>query len=61
MVTSRWKSWLLKPVDPFFKNEGAGAAIPVKITGTKSEPKFGLDLHHKTSAEKDHPPVKRQP
>ena len=45
MATSRWKSWLLKPADPFFKKEGAGAAIPVKITGTKSEPKFGLDLH----------------
>ena len=45
MVTSRWKSWLLKPADPFFKKEGAGAAIPVKITGTKSEPKFGLDVH----------------
>ena len=47
MVASRWKSLLLKPVDPFFKKNGAGAEIPVKITGTKSAPKFGLDLHHK--------------
>jgi hypothetical protein len=46
MVASRWKSWLLKPVDPFFKGKDGqgGAEIPVKITGTKSEPKFGLDL-----------------
>jgi hypothetical protein len=47
MVASRWKSILLKPVDPFFKKDGAGAEIPVKISGTKSAPKFGLDLGHK--------------
>ncbi|CAN5594214.1 hypothetical protein BH10ACI4_BH10ACI4_29230 [soil metagenome] len=49
MVASRWKSWLLKPVDPFFKGKDGqgGAEIPVKITGTKSEPKFGLDLGRK--------------
>jgi hypothetical protein len=47
MVASKWKSILLKPVDPFFKKNGAGAEIPVKISGTKSAPKFGLDLRHK--------------
>ena len=47
MVASRWKSILLKPVDPFFHKDGAGAEIPVKITGTKEAPKFGLDLRHK--------------
>jgi hypothetical protein len=47
MVASKWKSILLKPVDPFFQKDGAGAEIPVKISGTKSAPKFGLDLHHK--------------
>jgi hypothetical protein len=47
MVASKWKSILLKPVDPFFKKDGAGAEIPVKISGTKSAPKFGLDLGHK--------------
>ena len=47
MVASKWKSILLKPVDPFFKKNGAGAEIPVKISGTKSAPKFGLDLGHK--------------
>lgn len=46
MVTSKWKSLLLKPVDPFFTKDGAGAVIPVKISGTQSEPKFGLNLHH---------------
>jgi hypothetical protein len=47
MVASKWKSILLKPVDPFFKKNGAGAEIPVKVSGTRSAPKFGLDLHHK--------------
>src|SRR5271155_916957 len=47
MVASKWKSLLLKPVDPFFKKDGVGAEIPVKVSGTKSAPKFGLDLHHK--------------
>jgi hypothetical protein len=51
MVGSKWKSLLLKPVDPFFKKDGAGAVIPVKVSGTRSAPKFGLDLGHKDAAE----------
>ncbi|SNS45269.1 AsmA-like C-terminal region [Granulicella rosea] len=47
MVASGWKSFLLKAVDPFFKGENGGSQIPVHISGTKSEPKFGLDLHYK--------------
>jgi hypothetical protein len=43
-MTTGWKSILLKPVDPFFHKHGAGAEIPFKITGTRAEPKFGLDL-----------------
>jgi hypothetical protein len=46
-MTSGWKSILLKPVDPFFSKNGAGAQVPVKITGTQSEPHFGLDFGHK--------------
>jgi len=49
MVASKWKSILLKPVDPFFKKNGAGAEIPVKVSGTRSAPKFGLDLKHKAA------------
>ncbi|MFL6448049.1 MAG: hypothetical protein ACJ746_10230 [Bryobacteraceae bacterium] len=47
MVASRWKSLLLRPISPFFKGPNGGAAIPVKITGTRSAPKFGLDLFRK--------------
>ena len=46
MVTG-WKSVLLKPVDPFFKKDGAGTEVPIKITGTKSEPHIGLNFGHK--------------
>jgi hypothetical protein len=47
MVASRWKSWALKIADPFFHKDGAGAEIPVKVTGTNTAPKFGLDIGHK--------------
>jgi hypothetical protein len=46
MVTG-WKSILLKPVDPFFSKEGAGTEVPIKVSGTRSEPHFGLDFGHK--------------
>ncbi len=49
-MTTGWKSILLKPVDPFFHKHGAGAEIPFKITGTRSEPHFGLDLGHDHSS-----------
>jgi hypothetical protein len=52
MVTG-WKSILLKPADPFFSKHGAGTEIPVKITGTKSEPHFGADFGRKDEDEKD--------
>ncbi len=46
MVATRWKSWMLKVADPFFHKNGAGAEIPVKVTGTNTSPKFGLDIGH---------------
>ncbi|MEO8051792.1 MAG: AsmA-like C-terminal region-containing protein [Acidobacteriota bacterium] len=48
MVASPWKSLLLKTISPFFGKKGGGAEIPISIDGTKSEPKFGLDVfpHH---------------
>jgi hypothetical protein len=55
MVTG-WKSILLKPADPFFSKHGAGTEIPVKITGTKSEPHFGADFGHKDKNDADKTP-----
>ncbi len=42
-----WKSVLLKPVDHHFSKDGAGTELPVRITGTQSEPHFSLDFKHK--------------
>jgi hypothetical protein len=42
MVTG-WKRWILKPVDPFFANHGAGTYLHIKVDGTSHRPKFGLD------------------
>jgi hypothetical protein len=52
-MTTGWKSILLKPVDPFFRKNGAGTQLPFKVTGTRSEPHFGLDFHHKAESRKD--------
>jgi hypothetical protein len=45
-MTTGWKSLLLKPVDRFFRKDGAGTEIPIRISGTESDPHFGLDFHH---------------
>ena len=38
------KSLLLKAVDPFFRKKGAGAVLPIRVRGTRDDPKFGLDV-----------------
>jgi uncharacterized protein involved in outer membrane biogenesis len=45
-TTTGVKSFFLKAVDPFFKGKHGGTSLPIKITGTKDHPSFGLDLHH---------------
>ena len=52
-MTTGWKSILLKPVDPFFRKNGSGTEVPIKVTGTQSDPHFGLDFHHKDEGHKD--------
>lgn len=39
-----FKSLLLKIADPFFSRKGGGSQVPIKIEGTRSDPKFGLDM-----------------
>ncbi len=39
-----WKGALLKPVDRFFKKDGAGTRIGVHIDGTREDPHFGIDF-----------------
>jgi hypothetical protein len=39
-----FKSLLLKLADPFFSRKGGGSSVPIKIEGTRSDPKFGVDM-----------------
>jgi hypothetical protein len=43
-MTTGWKSMLLKAVDPLLKKDGAGLEVPITVSGTKSAPKFGVDV-----------------
>ena len=43
------KSFFLKLADPFFKKDGAGSVVPIRIFGTRDEPKFALDLFHNSN------------
>jgi hypothetical protein len=45
-VTTGFKSLLLKPLAPFFKRKGAGAVIPIAVTGGPGEYKVGQDILH---------------
>ncbi|MEP7308080.1 MAG: AsmA-like C-terminal region-containing protein [Acidobacteriota bacterium] len=38
-----FKSLILKIVDPLFRREGGGASIPIRISGNRQNPTFGLD------------------
>ena len=60
MVTG-WKSLLLKAADPFFNKHGAGTEIPFKVSGTRSDPKFGLDLGQKADADPERTPAPAKP
>jgi hypothetical protein len=39
-----FKGLLLKVIDPLFKKDGGGSAIPIRVGGTVKDPSFGLDV-----------------
>jgi AsmA-like C-terminal region len=43
-MTSGFKSFLARLAQPFFKREGGGSRFPIKISGPRSKPEFGLDM-----------------
>ena len=47
------KSFFMKAVDPFFKGKNGGSEVPIKISGSKDHPSFGLDLHRKSKTKSD--------
>jgi hypothetical protein len=45
MVASKWKSLLLKPLDPFLSKHGWGTELPIKVSSDRNgKPKFGFPL-----------------
>lgn len=45
-VTTGWKSLLLKPLAPLFKKDGAGAVVPIAITGSPGAYKVSQNILH---------------
>ena len=39
-----FKSIFLRPFDFIFRKDGAGAVIPIRITGTREQPKMGMEV-----------------
>lgn len=42
------KSIFMKPLDPLFAKNGAGTVLPIRISGTRDNPVFGVTVFHKT-------------
>jgi hypothetical protein len=42
-----WKHWLLKPVDPFLSNHGAGTYLRIQVVGSSKAPQFGREKDKK--------------
>lgn len=42
------KSFFLKAFDPFFEKNGAGTELPIRISGTRDNPIFGVSMFHKS-------------
>jgi hypothetical protein len=47
-MTTGAKSFFLKAFDPFFKKHGAGADLPITISGKRDHVTFGVSMFHKT-------------
>lgn len=39
-----WRSLLLRVFDPMLDDDGAGTLLPISVTGTRDQPKFGADI-----------------
>jgi hypothetical protein len=51
-VTTGFKSFLLKPFDPFFRKNGVTVLL-IKVTGTREQPSFGLEFHRRKDEPKN--------
>jgi len=54
-----WKGFLLKPVDRFFKKNGAGTQVPVHISGTRDNPDFGIGMGDTQTTHPQNPEIQQ--
>jgi hypothetical protein len=52
-TTTGVKSALLRVLDPLFRDGLGGSILPIKITGSRSHPSFGLDLRRRLKPAED--------
>ena len=43
-MTSGWKSLVARVAQPFFSRPGGGSRLPIRISGPREKPAFGLDM-----------------
>jgi hypothetical protein len=43
-MTSGFKAFLARLAQPFFKRPGGGSRLPIRISGPREKPEFGLDM-----------------
>jgi hypothetical protein len=43
-TTSGWKAVLGKIAQPLFRRPGGGSKLPIRISGPREQPEFGLDV-----------------
>jgi hypothetical protein len=43
-TTSGWKAVLGQMAQPLFRRPGGGSKLPIRISGPREQPKFGLDV-----------------
>ena len=43
-TTSGWKAVLGKIAQPLFRRQGGGSKLPIRISGPREQPEFGLDV-----------------
>jgi len=43
-MTSGFKAFLARLAQPFFRRQGGGSRFPIRISGPRSKPEFGLDM-----------------
>ena len=43
-TTTGWKSVAARLAQPFFRRRGGGSKLPIKVTGPREKPEFGLDV-----------------